>query len=414
MNKPATTSTPPHLKSEPHLGHRPIHVPVWVYYLLALGIVVAVTLVAGRHIRVSKELKESQDAATQTTVEVMSFQPDSSPHDLILPGNIQAFQDATLFARTNGYIKAWHKDIGAQVKAGDLIAEIEAPDLDAQLRQAQANLDIASLNFEREKDLLTKKVVSQQDYDTARTSFEAQKAAVQNLQAQQGFEKIIAPFDGTVTKRNIDVGDLVSAGSTTAGTLLFEIQQSDPLRIYVNVPQTNAPDIHTGMKAKILVNEYPGRDFEGTVARTAGAIDPASRTLLTEVDIPNPDGTLYAGMYAQVKFVLEEKAPPIVVPANVFRFRAGGPQVAIIKDGNKIHWQDVKVGRDFGTKIELVSGIDEQMQVVNNPTDDLVEGLAVQVKQAQVKPPAGADNQAPSVPSSAAKPAAKDSADGQK
>ena len=412
MSKSVFTSTADEKAPPRRAGPQAIHLSRRAIIIAAILVGLVLLIIITRHIAVGRKLKESEKSAAEVTVEVINAKRDSQPHDLVLPGDFESYQAATLYARINGYIKTWYKDIGAKVNEGDLIAEIAAPDVDAQLNQAQANLfqaqanmDIANLNFERQKDLLIKKVVSQQDFDTARTSLEAQQGAVkagdanvQNLKAQQGFEKIVAPFNGTVTRRSIDVGDLVSAGSSTAGTMLFELQQSDPLRIYVYVPQSDAPNIRVGMQAKILVGEYPGRDFEGAVVRTAGAVDPASRTLLTEVDIANPDNALYAGIYGQVEFRMLEKSPPILVPANVFRFRAAGPQVASIINGNHLHWLDVKVGRDYGTKIELVSGVEENTPLVSNPTDDLQEGMQVTVKQKQEQQASDkSGQQAPSV-----------------
>ncbi len=393
MSSPETTTS---FDRSAHTRHAPSRSTVMLaLFAAAVVIVCLVIYVTWRHIQVDKELDQAAKSQAQKIVDTDIVKRASKSHDLTLPGNIQAFQSATLFARTNGYIKAWYKDIGAKVKTGELIAEIEAPDLDAQvgqaeaaLAQARANLDIANLNFERQKDLLTKKVVSQQDFDTARTGLEAQEATVkasqanlQNLQVQQGFQKITAPFDGIVTNRFVDVGALVSAGSTTTGTMLFAVAQTDPLRIFVFVPQTNAPDIHDGMTAKVIVSEYPGRDFTGTVTRTAGAIDPASRTLLTEVDIPNKDGALYAGMYGQVKFTLVEDKPPILLPANELMFRTEGPMVAVVTRDNHIHWQTVKVSRDLGASLEIASGLDENTSIVINPTDDLQDGMEVKVKQ---------------------------------
>ena len=327
-------------------------------------------------------------------VEGVRVKRDVKTHPLILPGNIQAFTEATLYARTNGYIKSWQTDIGTQVKAGDLLAEIEAPDVDAQLRQssaslsqARASLEIAHLDFDRQKDLLQKKVISQEDFDKGRTNLESQVAAVeageanqQNLQVQQNFQKITAPFTGRVTRRYVDIGALVSAGSSSAGTMLFNLQQNDPLRIFVAVPQSEAFSIQQGMKATVSVPEYPGHAFEGAVVRTAGAIDPNSRTLLTEVDLPNPDGKLYAGMYGQIQLLLKDSTQPILLPANAFTFHPVGPQVAVVTSENRIHWQDVKVGRDFGTHLELSAGLEENTTVVMNPTDDLREGTRVQLK----------------------------------
>ena len=402
MSSSQTTKPPEHKACKLKPPERSI--AIWGPLLGVTLLAILVVLFAWRHIQVNRELKESTKSATQVTVEVTQVKTDRKPHDLILPGDIQAYQVATLYARTNGYIKAWHTDIGSKVTEGQLIAEIEAPDVDAQLRQtvanlgqARANLEIARLNFEREKDLVIKKVVSQQEFDQSRTTYESQQAAVkageasvENLQVQQNFQKITAPFTGVITKRAVDVGALVSAGGSNTGTLLFAIAQSDPLRIFVNVPQSDAPDIVEGMKAKVLVPEYPGRDFEGVVARTAGAIDPASRTLLTEVDIPNHDGALYAGMYGQIKFVLEQKSPSLLIPANAFTFKTAGSQVAVVRDG-RIHFQTVKISRDFGTNLELKSGLEENTFVVMNPTDDLQEGMQVQVKKPEDKRPGAAE-----------------------
>jgi len=205
---------------------------------------------------------------------------------------------------------------------------------------------------------------------------------------------VTAPFDGTITSRKIDVGSLVSQGSGTAGTVLFTLAQTDPLRIFVDVPQAEAPLIQVGMEAKILVQERANRDFTGKVTRTAGAIDPTSRTLLTEVEIPNHDGALFAGMYAQVKFTLTNSEAPISIPANAFVFRSDGAQVAVVTNENKIHWQQISVGRDFGTRMEALKGLEENARVVVNPTDDLTEGLAVDVKQPTPKTQAEAGQSA--------------------
>jgi len=404
MSTSQTTKPPEHRthKLKPPERSIAIRGPLTAVTVIAILVVFFVW----RHIQVQRELEESSKSAAEVTVEVVQVKRDAKPHELVLPGDVQAYQVATLYARTNGYVKAWYTDIGSKVTEGQLIAEIEAPDVDAQLRQtvanlgqARANLEIARLNFEREKDLMVKKVVSQQEFDQSRTTYESQQAAVkageasvENLQVQQNFQKITAPFTGAITKRAVDVGTLVSAGGGNTGTLLFTIAQSDPLRIYVNVPQGDAPDIEEGMKAKVLVPEYPGRDFEGTVARTAGAIDPASRTLLTEVDIPNHDGMLYAGMYGQVKFVIEQKSPPIMIPANAFMFRTAGTLVAVVTKDNRIHFQTVEIGSDFGTKLELKSGLNDNDAVVMNPSDDLQEGQQVQVKKSDQEKPKSADS----------------------
>lgn len=399
MNSPQMTEAP---AGPPRDMKMKSHRRAKIIAAALIGLLVAglATIVVRRHLRVEKQLAGSAASVARITVEVITVKRDTKPHHLTLPGDIQPYASTTLFARTNGYIKAWYTDIGAKTKNGDLMAEIEAPDLDAQLSQAvasvaqaRANLEIARLTNMREKDLLDKQVVAQQDYDQTRTTMEAQDAALkageanlQDLQAQKNFQRIIAPFAGVVTRRFIDVGALVTTGNSSTGTMLFSIEQTDPLRIFTFVPQADALEIRTGMDVKISVQEYPGRDFDGAVTRTAGAIDPVSRTLLTEVDIPNPDGTLYAGMYGQVKFVLEQKMPPILLPANAFAFRTAGPQVAEVTKENRIHWQDVKVGRDFGTALEIPSGLEENTMVVVNPTDDLREGMSVLVKPATSGP----------------------------
>ena len=389
MSVPPTSS--PEIRKNLQPPQRSI--AIWGPLLAVTLLAVLVTIIGWRHIMVHHELERSSKSEAQTFVDVVRVARDDKLHELILPGSIQAFIEAKLYARTNGYIKAWHTDIGTKVKQGQLLAEIEAPDVDAQLRQAtaslaqaRASLEIARLTFTRQKTLQQKSVTSQQELDQSRTNLEAQEAAVkageanlQNLQVQQNFQKITAPFTGTVTNRYVDIGALVSAGSSATGTTLFALQQIDPLRIYVYVPQADARSIQEGMKARILVQELPGQNFEGAVVRTAGAIDPTSRTLLTEVDVRNPDGKLYAGMYGQVKFALKSEFPLILLPANAFTFHTAGPQVAVVTKENLIHWQDVKVGRDFGANLELTAGLEENATVVINPADDLREGTAVHV-----------------------------------
>ena len=389
-------STPPAMPPETKKNLQPPQrsIAIWGPLLAVTLLAVLVTIIGWRHVMVHRELDRSSKSEAEIFVNVITVKRDDKIHELILPGSVQAFTEAKLYARTSGYIKAWHTDIGTKVAQGQLLAEIEAPDVDAQLRQAtaslaqaRASLEIARLNFTRQKTLQQKSVTSQQEFDQSRTTLESQEAAVkageanlQNLQVQQSFQKITAPFAGTVTNRYVDIGALVSAGSSATGTTLFALQQIDPLRIYVYVPQADARSIKEGMKARVLVQELPGQAFEGDVVRTAGAIDPSSRTLLTEVDVKNPDGKLFAGMYGLVKFSLRSESPPILLPANAFTFHTAGPQVAVVTKDRRIHWQDVKVGRDFGTNLELTAGLEENATVVINPTDDLREGTLVQVK----------------------------------
>src|SRR6266571_7106818 len=303
-----------------------------------------------RHLQQRSEQENFTKQTTQLTVNVVNAQRDRKPKELILPGTFQAFQETTIYPRSNGYVKAWKVDIGDNVKEGQLLAEIETPEVDQQLAQAKASYEIAKVTADRWRDLVGKKVVSKQEYDQNEKAYEGARANYEQLQKLQGFNEIIAPFGGTISARNIDVGTLVTAGTGNAGTALFSIVQSDPLRVYVFAPQANAPSIHEGLAAKILVQEFPGQDFDGTVTRTAGALDPQSRTMQVEVQVPNHEGRLYAGMYGQVKFLLADENAPIVVPAIAFLFRTQGPQVATVANDNRIHWQSIRVGRDFGDR----------------------------------------------------------------
>jgi RND family efflux transporter MFP subunit len=280
-------------------------------------------------------------------------------------------------------VKSWKVDIGDNVQAGQLLAEIATPEVDQQLAQARAQEEIAKLTADRWRDLVQKNVVSKQEYDQNEKAYEAAKANLQQLEKIQGFQQVVAPFTGKITARNIDIGTLVTAGTGNSGTPLFSMVQSDPLRVYVFVPQENAASMREGLKAKILVQERPGQNFEGTVTRTAGALDPTSRTMQVEVQVPNHDGKLYAGMYGQVKFLLPDDNAPIVVPADAFVFRSQGPQVVTVTNDNRIHWQKISVGRDFGTQLEVLDGLAENTKIVMNPTDDLVDGIQVQVKPAE-------------------------------
>src|SRR6267378_530802 len=360
------------------------------------GPIVAVTLLAilviiGAWHRISQRHDQENFAqrTTQLEVNVAIAQRDSKPKELILPGTFQAFNQTTIFPRSNGYVKSWKVDIGDNVQAGQLLAEIATPEVDQQLAQARAQEEIAKLTADRWRDLVKKNVVSKQEYDQNEKAYEAAKANLQQLEKIQGFQQILAPFAGKIAARNIDVGTLVTAGTGNSGTPLFSLVQSDVLRVYVFAPQENAPSIHEGLAAKIVLQEYPGQEFDGKVTRTAGALDPQTRTMQVEVQVPNQQGKLYAGMYGQVKFLLPDDNAPIVVPANAFVFRAQGPQVVTVTNDDRIHWQKISVGRDFGTPLEVLDGLKENTEVVMNPTDDLREGIKVQVKGAEKPKPEG-------------------------
>src|SRR6266480_94029 len=374
--------------------HAPLHPPmqsVAVWGPIAAVTVLAILVILGtwRHVSQRSEQKDFAQRTTQIAVNVATATRDSKPKELILPGTIQAFTQTTIFPRSNGYVKNWKVDIGDNVQTGQLLAEISTPEVDQQLAQARAQEEIAKVTADRWRDLVQKNVVSKQEYDQNEKAYEAAKANLQQLEKIQGFQQILAPFAGKISARNIDVGTLVTAGTGNSGTPLFNLVQSDVLRVYVFAPQENAPSIHEGLAAKILLEEYPGQEFDGKVTRTAGALDPQSRTMQVEVQVPNHDGKLYAGMYGQVKFLLVDQNAPIVVPANAFLFRKEGPQVATIENTDRIHWQNIRVGRDFGDRIEVIDGLKENSKVVMNPTDDLREGIQVAVKSTEESRPEG-------------------------
>jgi RND family efflux transporter MFP subunit len=378
--------------------HPPVRsVAVWGPIAAASVLVLFVVIGAWRHVRAHNEQERFAQQINKLTVDVVSAQRDEKPKELILPGTFQAIKQTTIYPRSNGYVESWKVDIGDNVQAGQLLAEIATPEVDQQLAQARAQEEIAKVTADRWRDLVQKNVVSRQEYDQNQKAYEAAKANLEQLQKIQGFQQIVAPFAGKIAARNIDIGTLVTAGTGNSGTPLFSIVQSDVLRVYVFVPQENAPSIREGLEAKIILQEYPGQEFDGRVTRTAGALDPQSRTMQVEVQVPNGDGKLYAGMYGQVKFLLTDGNAPIVVPANAFVFRKEGSQVATIENKDRIHWQNIHVGRDFGDRIEVLDGLKENAKVVMNPTDDLREGIQVEVKSTEKSKPGNTVAQSSSI-----------------
>ena len=358
--------------------------PIAVVSVLALLVIVGVW----RHMRAHGAQEQFTKETNQLAVNVIDAKRDLKPKELILPGTFQAIKQTTIYPRSNGYVQSWKADIGDNVQAGQLLAEIATPEVDQQLAQARAQEEITKVTADRWRDLVQKNVVSKQEYDQNEKAYEGARANLQQLEKIQGFQQILAPFAGKIAARNIDIGTLVTAGTGNSGTPLFSIVQSDVLRVYVFAPQENAPSIHEGLAAKIILQEYPGQEFDGKVTRTAGALDPQSRTMQVEVQVPNNEGKLFAGMYGQVKFLLANENAPIVVPANTFLFRAQGPQVATIVNEKHIHWQSIRVGRDFGDRLEVLDGLKENTKVVMNPTDDLREGTQVEVKPTGESKPA--------------------------
>jgi membrane fusion protein (multidrug efflux system) len=308
--------------------------------------------------------------------------------ELILPGTLQAFDDTAIHARASGYLGKWLVDIGDSVRAGQPLAVIDSPETDQQLNQARANLaqakanlELARITAERWRSLGAQNAVARQDVDQKAADYAARRADVTAAEANvqrwaelQRFETVTAPFDGVISARNVDVGALISAGS---GPELFHLTQSGTLRAYVNVPQAYVPDIRRGLPVDVLVEEFPGRAFAGQVARFAGALDPASRTLLVEVEIPNPAGRLFAGMFCRFRFELPS-GPALLIPSNDAVIRAAGTLVALVTDRNTVHYQPVELGRDFGSQIEVRAGLAEGARLIENPSDALLEGMPVE------------------------------------
>jgi RND family efflux transporter MFP subunit len=369
----------------------------WLALVIAAIAVVAL-LASGIWSRVKTRtaLRAETAQVALTAVSVVSPKPTASAQEIILPGNVQPFITSPIYSRTNGYLKKWYFDIGAHVKQGQLLAVIDTPEVDQQLEQslsnlntAKANLTLAEITKNRYQGLLTKNAVAQQDVDNAVGTYNANKAMVdanqanvKQLQALQSFEKIYAPFDGVITARNTDIGDLINSGSSgTAKTDLFHISQPGKLRVYVNVPEEYSQGIKVGMIADLSLTEFPGRKFQGKLVRTAEAINLTTRTLLIEIEVDNPTGTLLSGSYAEVHLKIPGQASTLLLPVNALLFRSEGLRAGIVEDG-KVVLTAVTPGHDFGNQIEIVSGLKPDDQVIINPPDSIVSGQQVQIVQA--------------------------------
>ena len=369
----------------------------WLALAIAV-IAVAVLLASGiwSRVKARNTLNTETAQAALPAVSVVSPKRTAPADEIILPGNVQPFITSPVYARTNGYLKKWYFDIGAHVKQGQLLAVIETPEVDQQLQQArsnlltaQANLELASITKTRYQGLLKSNAVSQQDVDNAvgtynanKSIVEADQAAVAQYAALVSFEKVYSPFDGVITARNTDIGDLINSGSSSnVKTDLFHIAQPGTLRVYVNVPEEYSQGVKVGMTADLSLTEFPGRKFQGKLIRTADAINLTTRTLLIEIDIANPSGTLLTGSYAEVHLAVPSQASTFLIPVNTLLFRTEGLRVGLVKDG-KVVLASVTPGHDFGNQIEIVAGLKANDQVILNPPDSIVSGQAVQIVQA--------------------------------
>jgi RND family efflux transporter MFP subunit len=381
--------------SGPALGRRRWVLP------LAIGLIAAAVLIFGIRSRIKAEgkLRDVTQQLAVPSVSVVLPKPTAAADEVVLPGNIQPFISSPIYARTDGYVKKWYFDIGAHVKAGQLLATIQAPEVDQQLEQArstlataQANLELARITRDRYQGLLGKHAVAQQDVDNAVGAYSATKAIVdadtanaRHYEALVSFENVYAPFDGVIIARNTDIGDLINAGSSTVPrTDLFDMVQAGTLRVYVNVPEEYSRGVKPGQTgADVVLAEFPGQRFPGDLVRTSEAINATTRTLLVEVDVPNPKGTLLSGSYAEVHLKIPSQNSTFLLPVNTLIFRSNELQVGVVRNG-KVVITDVTPGHDFGADIEIVAGLKADDQVVVNPPDSLVTGQEVTIVNAKL------------------------------
>lgn len=406
--------------SQPPARGRTLRVVLW---LLVAAVIVGAIVFWGINARIqtAAAVKETTQELAIPVVSVVHPKPGTVKDEVVLPGNVQAFIDSPIYARSSGYLKQWFVDIGGRVKAGQQLAIIEAPELDQQVQQAKATLqqaqaaldqaianeqqgkaneELARVNADRWRNLVAKGAVSRQENDqyqaqyqaqvanlnaleqaiaAARSNIAADQANLGRLQEMQNYEIVRAPFDGIVTARNIDVGALINAGNGGAAQELFHMASTAKLRVYVSVPQADSRAAAPGLKCYLTLTEFPGRKFPGALVRTSGAIDPATRTLLTEVDVDNASGELRPGAYAEVHLMIPEGSRSLIVPVNVLLFRSEGLRVGVVRNGSKAELVPVILGKDYGNEVEVVSGITPDDLVISNPPDSLASGATVQV-----------------------------------
>lgn len=367
---------------------------------LTMVIVILLLLIGGAVITALMRAHSSRVLAKETerdavpTVAVIYPAAEKPNEELILPGTLQAYEESPIYARTNGYLLRWYKDIGSHVDKGELLADIDTPEVDQELMQARATrqqivaqLDLAEINANRYADLRKTDSVSQEEadqqssgYEQAQANLAAADANVRRLEELESFKHVYAPFSGILTKRTVDPGALVNAGvAGAAGRELFDIARVDPLRVYVSVPQSYSPSIKNGMDAVVTLPELPGQTVKGVVARTAEAIDTTTRTLLTEVDVPNKDGHLLSGSYGEVHFSVGLNALKVTIPVNAMLFRQEGAQVVVIDGDGKVQLRPITIGRDYGTTLEILGGVGVEDRIVINPADSLQQGQRVNI-----------------------------------
>lgn len=374
--------------------------------LMIVGVILAVLVLAGALTLISRAtheraLAKETELETIPTVAIVHPQPEAPNEELVLPGSLLAYEESPIYARTSGYLVKWYKDIGSRVHEGDLLATIDTPEVDQELNQARAarqqivaQLELAKISAERWENLRKSDSVSAQEadaqtsgYKQAQANLAAADANVRRLEQMENFKRVYAPFTGVLTRRNVDPGALINAGagaagatgSATTGRELFDIARVDPLRVYTSVPQAYAPFIRVGGKTTVTLQEFPRQKFSATIARTAESIDPNTRTLLTEVDVPNRDGRLLPGSFGEVHFDVGANVNKVMVPVNAMLFRSEGAQVAVVGPDHKVQLRPIAIGKDYGATLEVLAGVSEQDQVIINPSDSLEEGQRVNV-----------------------------------
>jgi membrane fusion protein, multidrug efflux system len=383
--------TPPQVTPPPELPPASSRkaVLIIVAFLAVLALSGAVSMFS--RIRAGRALAKENDIDSVATVVVVHPIAEKPDEELILPASLQAYEESPIYARTNGYLLRWYKDIGSRVSKGELLADIDTPEIDQELSQARAarqqtaaQLELAKISADRWENLRKTDSVSQQEtdaqvsgYQQAKANLAAADANVRRLEQLESFKHVYAPFSGVLIKRNVDPGALINAGSS--GVELFIIARVDPLRVFTNVPQNYSPAIKNGMSAYITLPELPGQRFTGTVTRTSEAIDPATRTLLTEVDVPNSDGRLLRGSFGEVHFAPKINTEKVTVPVNAMLFRQEGPRVAVVGPDSRVQLRPITIGRDYGTTLEILGGVSVEDRIIINPADSLEDGQKVNV-----------------------------------
>lgn len=383
--------SPPQVTPPPELPAAPPRKAVIIVMLVVVVLALSGAASMFSRIRAGHALAKETEIDSVPTVSVVHPVAEKPDEELVLPGSLQAYEESPIYARTNGYLLRWYKDIGSHVNKGELLAEIDTPEVDQELSQTRANRqqmvaqrDLAKISADRWQNLRKTDSVSQQEadnqssgYQQAQASLAAADANVRRLEQLESFKHVYAPFSGVLIKRNVDPGALINAGS--GGVELFILAKVDPLRVFTNVPQAYSPAIKSGMPAYVTLPEMAGQRFSGTVARTADAIDPATRTLLTEVDVPNKDGRLLRGSFGEVHFSPKIETAKVTVPVNAMLFRQEGPQLAVVGPDGKVQLRPITIGRDYGTTLEILGGVSLEDRVIINPAESLENGQKVTV-----------------------------------